>query len=97
MIPFLIIFGKEPVAVIFKGKVDPLCSCKLPASTNMAEFSILKSFLVRINPPRTNIIKEVIWKPPILNWIKCNFDGASARNIASCGGIFRGKKCPFSG
>jgi len=41
------------------------------------------------------IIKEVIWKPLILNWIKCNCNGASAGNTTSCGGIYR-VKTPFS-
>jgi ribonuclease HI len=37
------------------------------------------------------INKEVLWQPPILNWVKCNSEGASAGNPgnSSCGGVFR--------
>ncbi|GAU26475.1 hypothetical protein TSUD_294430 [Trifolium subterraneum] len=43
------------------------------------------------------VTKEVIWHPPIPNWIKCNIDGASKGNpgISSCGGIFRNNAADF--
>ncbi|PNX85213.1 ribonuclease H [Trifolium pratense] len=42
----------------------------------------------RSTPP---LIKEVLWQPPLINWIKCNIDGAAkgSLGIASCGGVFR--------
>jgi len=61
----------------------------------MRDFSILKKFNVFIHPPRTLIIKEVIWQPLIVNKINC---GGIFRSIAtsfSCGGIFRNYKAEF--
>jgi ribonuclease HI len=48
-------------------------------------------FRINIHHPRVPILKEVCWHPPLLNWIKCNIDGASIGNpgISSCGGVFR--------
>ncbi|GAU48946.1 hypothetical protein TSUD_285350 [Trifolium subterraneum] len=45
------------------------------------------------------VIKEVLWQPPILNWMKCNSDGASSGNPgnSSCGGIFRNAEAIFKG
>jgi ribonuclease HI len=39
----------------------------------------------------------VCWQPPLLNWFKCNIDGASNGNpgISSCGGIFRDHEANF--
>jgi ribonuclease HI len=47
--------------------------------------------------PRTPILKEVLWQPPLLKWTKCNIDGASNGNPgnASCGGIFRNHAADF--
>lgn len=39
---------------------------KLPASSAMKEFTILKTFNVSINPPKMLIVKEVFWCPPIV-------------------------------
>jgi len=50
---------------------------------------ILKKFNINIHSPKAPIIKEVIWQPPIANWVKCNTDGASNTTNSSCGGIFR--------
>ena len=57
----------------------------------MLEFSILKACKVNIKPPRASLIKEVIWAPPMLSWVKVNIDGASIKNPtrAATGGIFR--------
>jgi len=67
---------------------------KLAASSSMLEFSFLKAFNCKINPPKHSRIREVICHPPILNWIKCNCDGASNGNLglSSCGEVFR--NCP---
>jgi ribonuclease HI len=44
-------------------------------------------------------IKEVVWQPPILNWVKCNCDGASLGNpgLSACGGLFRNSNASFLG
>ncbi|PNX70543.1 ribonuclease H, partial [Trifolium pratense] len=36
-------------------------------------------------PPRAPSIKEVLWQPPPMNWMKCNTDGAYNTIKASCG------------
>jgi len=71
----------------------------LAASSSMTEFTILKSLNVKIHPPKSLIIKEVFWHPPIHGWIKCNCDGAATLNppTAACGGIFRNSKAQFLG
>jgi len=55
----------------------------------MNEFRILKAFRVDIHPPKAPVIREVIWCPPISNWIKVNTDGAASNVNAASGGIFR--------
>jgi len=57
----------------------------------MFEFSFLKAFKVDIHPTKAPIIKEAIWPPPILNWIKGNTNDTSINNshVADAGGIFR--------
>jgi hypothetical protein len=51
----------------------------------------LKHFNVSIHHPNPIVIKEVLWQPSLINWVKCNIDGAAKGNtdIASCGGVFR--------
>jgi ribonuclease HI len=51
----------------------------------------LKHFNVSIHHPNPIVIKEVLWQPPLINWVKCNIDGAAKGNpgTASCGGVFR--------
>jgi len=58
---------------------------------DMIEFRILKALKINIHHPRARTIKEVIWHPPISNWLKVNTDGAVAKNTskAAYGGIFR--------
>jgi len=51
----------------------------------MSDFVILKAFNVNINPPKITTVIEVVWQPPIFDWIKCNTDGG----LAGSGGIFR--------
>jgi len=50
---------------------------------------ILKKFKINIHPPITTVIKEVIWCPPMHNWIKGNSDGSSTANFTARGVIFR--------
>lgn len=69
------------------------CNTCKTSSPDMREFQIRKYFKVQIHPPKAPQIKEVIWSPPIFNWIKVNTDGAASKNPinASAGGIFRDK------
>ncbi|GAU26294.1 hypothetical protein TSUD_55920 [Trifolium subterraneum] len=59
--------------------------------SDMHEFVILKAFSVTIHAPKAPRIKEVLWHPPIVSWIKCNIDGTAkgCPGPATCGGIFR--------
>jgi len=72
---------------------------KLAASSSITKFVILMKFDVKVNPPKQRIIKEVLWSPPIFNWVKCNTDGVAHGNpgIAACGGIFRNSEADFLG
>jgi ribonuclease HI len=67
------------------------------ASNSLRDFNFLKMFRISIHQPRIPVSKEIIWQPPLLNWIKCNTDGVSNGNpgIASCGGIFRDHNANF--
>jgi ribonuclease HI len=71
-------------------------TCKT-SSNSMRDFSFLKAFRISIHHSRPNILKEVLWQPPLLTWLKCNIDGASCGNpgIAACGGIFRDHNANF--
>jgi hypothetical protein len=73
-------------------------SC-LKAKSNITEFVLLQKFQVKMKHDNAPKIKEVLWQPPILNWIKCNCDGASLGNPgpSSCGGIFRDSTSSFLG
>jgi ribonuclease HI len=61
----------------------------------MRDFTVLKKFNVTLHPPRAPSIKEVIWSPPPLNWLKCNTDGAFNSVNAACGGVFRNHQADF--
>ncbi|GAU35943.1 hypothetical protein TSUD_394910 [Trifolium subterraneum] len=71
-------------------------TCK-SSSNSIRDFTFLKIFRVTIHHPKTPILKEIIWQPPLLNWIKVNIDGASCGNPgnASCGGVFRNYNADF--
>lgn len=43
-------------------------------------FIILKSFGVKIDPPKASKIKKLIWSPPSHLWIWCNIDGSTKGN-----------------
>jgi hypothetical protein len=72
--------------VALSGKLS-----KAHAFSSVSEFMILKALHVPLKFPNAPIIKEVLWQPPILNWIRCNSDGASTGNPgnSACGGVFR--------
>ncbi|CAJ2670958.1 unnamed protein product [Trifolium pratense] len=67
------------------------------SSNAIKDFIFLKMFRITIHHPKVPVIKEIYWQPPLLNWIKCNIDGASCGNPgnASCGGIFRNHEADF--
>jgi hypothetical protein len=46
---------------------------------------------VSTHHPKTIVIKEIHWQPPLANWIKCNINGASKGNsdIVPCGRVFK--------
>jgi ribonuclease HI len=45
----------------------------------------------RITSKRQHVIDFIRWRPPQVNWVKLNTDGAcKGGNIAGCGGIIRG-------
>lgn len=68
------------------GNTTKLCS-----SVNMTGFCILKALNINIHPPKAPLIIEVLWIPPLFNWLKINTDGAYIKNSAkaACGGIVR--------
>jgi hypothetical protein len=57
-------------------------------------FFIRDSLFFRLN---YYFLLEVCWQPPIVNWLKCNIDGAAVSNLgsASCGGVFRNHSADF--
>ncbi|KAK2364421.1 hypothetical protein QL285_089294 [Trifolium repens] len=67
------------------------------SSNSLRDFSFLKKFNIFIHPPRPTVLKEVLWSPPMLDWYKCNIDGAfcGSSGNASCGGIFRNHEAEF--
>lgn len=90
---------KSAISSIIAGVSLSASNSKLAASSSMTEFTFLKAFNCKINPPKHSNIKEVIWHPPILNWIKCNCDGAAlgSPGLSSCGGVFRNSQALFLG
>ncbi|XP_058742422.1 uncharacterized protein LOC131614903 [Vicia villosa] len=71
--------------VIFAGNATPK-----HGSNSILDFHFLKSFNITVNPPKAFLVKECLWHPPFLHWIKCNTDGASSGvpQRAACGGIY---------
>ncbi|GAU40903.1 hypothetical protein TSUD_297080 [Trifolium subterraneum] len=65
----------------------------------MQELFILKAFNVNVHLPNAPVIKEVLWQPPLYNWVKCNTDGfvLGSPGLASCGGLFRDYTATFLG
>lgn len=53
------------------------------SNNSIRDFTILKTFFCVIHQPKPQVIKEVIWHPPLVNWIKCNIDGTSQGNPGS--------------
>jgi len=69
------------------------------ANSSISDFVLLEAFSVKLNVGNAPRIKEILWQPPVFNWIKCNIDGASLGNPgpSSCGRIYRNNKAEFLG
>jgi hypothetical protein len=53
---------------------------KKVASNSIRDFSILEFFKINIDNQNSLSVKEILWQPPIFNWVKCNIDGTSKGN-----------------
>ena len=86
-----IIHWKAAINLIISGTALSGNNTHKTSAADITEFVILKALKIKIRPPRAPTIKEVIWHPPIMNWLKVNTDGAVTKNPpkAACGGIFR--------
>lgn len=65
------------------------------SSSSMLDFNLLKSFKVNLHPPWAFTVKEVIWRPLIINWLKCISDRLFESQSSGCGCIFRYSKGNF--
>jgi len=61
------------------------------SSYAIADFVILKAFNATIHHPKPPDIIEIMWQPPIFEWVKCNSNGVvvGLNGLAACWGIFR--------
>lgn len=61
------------------------------ANNNPTEFAILRSLNINLRFKNSPKIREKIWHPPIIGWLKVNTDGAAqdSPGLAGGGGIFR--------
>lgn len=57
----------------------------------MTNFTLLKHLDITIIPGKNIHTMEVIWSPPLMEWLKGNIDGAAkgTPSLAACGGILR--------
>lgn len=62
---------------------------KAPSTLSITNFSLIKAFKLQI---KRSSPQQVLWTPPMVNWIKGNIDDVSTGtpNIAACGGLCRG-------
>ena len=90
---------RSTINIIISGASLSGNNTRLAANSSISDFVIHKHFEVIIKPPKAPIIKEVLWNPPIFNWVKCNTDGASLGNPgqSACGGLFRNSTSDFLG
>jgi ribonuclease HI len=65
------------------------------SNSALRDFITLKRFNVNVHSLKPTTIKEVVWQPPLSNWMKCNTDGASTSSSSSCGGLFRNSNADF--
>ncbi|GAU48375.1 hypothetical protein TSUD_405370 [Trifolium subterraneum] len=92
VIPWTVAISMIKVDVSLSGN-----KTNLTFYSSMTDFNILKNFRVNIHPPKAPSIKEVIWTPPIANWVKCNIDGSSTSIASACAGVFRNSNADFIG
>ncbi|KAI5387023.1 hypothetical protein KIW84_073248 [Lathyrus oleraceus] len=66
---------------------------KLTTRNLVFDFKLIKAFNVNIHHPRSALMKEIIVHSPLLDWIKCNNDGAFVPNLppTGYGGLFRNR------
>jgi len=85
--------------LVINGKISNVAlsgnNTSKTSNSSVRDLLILKKFNIKIHAPKAPVIKEVIWQPPIANWVKCNTDGASNTTSSSCGGIFRNSDAIF--
>jgi ribonuclease HI len=88
---------KSAIALIMSNTFLTGSNTHKPSSNSIMDFTLLKKFDIIMNPPKVPTVKEIHWHPPLLNWVKCNIDGASHGNPgpASCGGVFRNYQANF--
>jgi hypothetical protein len=82
---------KSSISLIIANVSLSSNNSKKTSSNSIRDFIILKHFNFTIHHPNATVIKEILWQPPLTNWVKCNIDGAVKGNpgIAGYGGIFR--------
>jgi ribonuclease HI len=92
-----VISWKSAISMIISNTSLSGNNTKIHSSNSMRDFTFLKLFRINIHHSRVPVLKEICWQPPIVNWIKCNIDGASNGNpgLSSCGGIFRDHEANF--
>jgi ribonuclease HI len=67
------------------------------SSSSIRDFTFLNLFSISIHQPKESYLLEVYWQPPLIDWLKCNIDGAAVGcpGSASCGGVFRNHSADF--
>jgi len=83
------IHWKTTIALISSSVTLSGNNSKDTSNSSMTDFAIIKKFKVNIHPPRAPQIKEVLWQPPPINWIKGNIDGSASIVASACGIVFR--------
>lgn len=72
----MVIPWKSVISIIIANASMSGNHTALLSYNSVTDFSILRSYRVKINYPKAPDIKEIFWKPPMINWTKCNIDGA---------------------
>jgi hypothetical protein len=70
-----IISWQSAVSLIISNTALSGNNTKKSSSNSIRDFSFLKLFGISIHHPRAMVIKEIIWQPPVVSWIKCNING----------------------
>ena len=74
-------------------------SSKASMKNDMLDFNVIKFFGIKTRSGKVLLPLPVRWEFPSPGWVKINTDGAARGypGLATCGGIFRGSMCAFSG